>query len=305
MANITERIRREMSQFTRTERRIAHVLLSNYPAAGLETVAQFAARAETSGPSILRFIGKIGFRSYAEFQQQLREEITAVLQSPLTRSRAGEEQENSAEVRISAFGSRIIENITRALELLDETTAEAITALLADDRRPVYLIGGRFSRANAQWIYQFLREMRPRVHLVDGQPSTWVDHLVDLDRRSVLILFDYRRYQADVKSFAEQAVARKATVVAVTDEWMSPAAALADYVITAPVAVPSLFDSSIASLMQTEAIIARLGERLGAKGHKRIAEIEQARFAHEGQGRPAPATTEDGQKVLSRQEKTS
>ncbi|WP_051609243.1 MurR/RpiR family transcriptional regulator [Fodinicurvata fenggangensis] len=282
MANITERIRREMGQFTRTERRIAHVLLSSYPAAGLETVAQFAGRAETSGPSILRFIGKIGFGSYAEFQHQLRAEVTAVMQSPLTRSRADEAEGDSAEVRISEFGSRTIENMTRALELLDEATVEAVTGLLAEDRRPVYLIGGRFSRANALWTYQFLREMRPRVHLVDGQPSTWVDHLVDLDRRSVLIVFDYRRYQADVKSFTEQAVARKATVIAVTDEWMSPAAALADHVITAPVAVPSLFDSTIAGLMQMEAIIARLGERLGAKGHKRIAEIERARFAHEG-----------------------
>ncbi|WP_022729407.1 MurR/RpiR family transcriptional regulator [Fodinicurvata sediminis] len=292
MANITERIRREMGQFTRTERRIAHVLLSSYPAAGLETVAQFAGRAETSGPSILRFIGKIGFGSYAEFQQQLRAEVTAVMQSPLTRSRGDKAEGDSAQdttgVRISEFGSRTIENMTRALELLDEATVEAVTSLLAEDRRPVYLIGGRFSRANALWTYQFLREMRPRVHLVDGQPSTWVDHLVDLDRRSVLIVFDYRRYQADVKSFTEQAVARKATVIAVTDEWMSPAAALADHVITAPVAVPSLFDSTLPSLMQMEAIIARLGERLGSRGHRRIAEIEQARSNQEGPPPPYP-----------------
>lgn len=288
MANITERIRREMGQFTRTERRIAHVLLSSYPAAGLETVAQFAGRAETSGPSILRFIGKIGFGSYAAFQQQLREEVTAVLQSPLTRARGDEADANSAEVRISAFGARTIENMTRALELLDEATVEAVTSLLSDARRPVYLIGGRFSRANAQWVYQFLREMRPRVHLVDGQPSTWVDHLVDLDRRAILIVFDFRRYQQDVKHFTEQAVARKATVIAVTDEWMSPAAALADHVITAPVAVPSLFDSTLPSLMQMEAIIARLGEHLGSRGHKRIAEIEQARSSQEGPPPPYP-----------------
>lgn len=279
MATISESIRREMAQFTRTERRIAHTLLASYPAAGLETVAQFAGRAETSGPSILRFIAKIGFRNYAHFQQQLREEITAVLSSPLTRY---EEIGGETSVRAAAngsFGEKILENIAGAIALLDEATLDAVVELLADDRRPVYLLGGRFSRANALWIYQLLREMRPRVHMIDGQASTWVEHLVDIDRRAVLVVFDFRRYQEDVTAFAEQAARRGGRVVTVTDEWMSPAASVAAHVITAPVAVPSLFDSTIASLMQMEAIVARLGERLGNRGRDRIVRIEEARRA--------------------------
>jgi len=60
---------------------------------------------------------------------------------------------------------------------------------------------------------------------------------------------------------------------------MSPVAASAAYVLTAPVAVPSLFDSTIASLVQFESIIARLGERRGQDGRDRIARIESIRAA--------------------------
>ena len=59
------------------------MLLSNYPFAGLETVAQFAARAGVSAPSILRFIARLGFSAYADFQRRLKEELEAQLQSPL------------------------------------------------------------------------------------------------------------------------------------------------------------------------------------------------------------------------------
>lgn len=73
-------IRARLGELTPTERRAAHVLLSNYPFAGLETVAQFASRAGVSAPSILRFIARLGFSAYADFQRRLKEELEAQLQ---------------------------------------------------------------------------------------------------------------------------------------------------------------------------------------------------------------------------------
>lgn len=83
--SLQDRVRRELASFPKAERRVAHALLGNYPMAGLETVARFARRAQTSGPTILRFINRLGFASYADFRDALRAETQARLQSPLSR----------------------------------------------------------------------------------------------------------------------------------------------------------------------------------------------------------------------------
>ncbi len=275
---IAERIRADLGQLTRTERRVAQTLLANYPVAGLETVAEFARRARTSGPSILRFIAKLGFPSYAQFQRQLRSELEAVAQSPLNRYGRIRTQADPGGSPV-AFARQTCRNIERAVELLAPEEFEAVVDLLAQERRPVLLIGGRFSGMLALATYQFLREMRANVRLVEGQTATWAEHLVDVDRRSVVLAFDFRRYQPDVIAFARQAAAQGATVVAFTDEWMSPVAAFADRVVTAPVAVPSIFDSTIATLVLVESMIARLGERMGEPVRRRIEKIETIRSA--------------------------
>ena len=60
----------------------ALTLLASYPVVGLKTVAQFAARAHVSGPTILPLVAKLGFVGYLDFQQALRNELELCLQPP-------------------------------------------------------------------------------------------------------------------------------------------------------------------------------------------------------------------------------
>ena len=62
-------MRDRLSELTASERRAARALLANYPMIGLETVAEFSARSGVSPPTILRFTGRLGFSTYAEFQR--------------------------------------------------------------------------------------------------------------------------------------------------------------------------------------------------------------------------------------------
>lgn len=66
-------------------------------------------------------------------------------------------------------------------------------------------------------------------------------------------------------SIAQAAAARGASVVLLTDVFMSPAAPVADVVLPAPVDAPSPFDTSLGLLVtieaQATAVIAKLGDR--------------------------------------------
>ena len=84
--SIAEVIADRGDQMTAGERRAAQTLIANYPMLGLRTVAEFSQQAGVSSPTILRFVSRIGFQNYAEFQDRLQEELAARLQSPLSRS---------------------------------------------------------------------------------------------------------------------------------------------------------------------------------------------------------------------------
>ena len=84
---VRERIARSTAALTKSEKRAAQVLLSDYPMLGLESITRFAERAGTSVATIQRFALKLGFDSYPAFRTQLRGELAEAHQGPLTMAR--------------------------------------------------------------------------------------------------------------------------------------------------------------------------------------------------------------------------
>src|SRR5262249_11773401 len=203
--SIAESIRQGLGRLTPTERKPAMALLANYPVPGLETVAQFAKRAGVSGPTILRLVAKLGFGSYPGFQQALRDELELRLQPPLAKAPAPRKGGRVDPDFISRYGRAIIANIERSLTEVPRSEFKGPLDLLSDRRRRISLVGGRFTASLALQFYLHLRELRPQVQLVSGQTATWVEHLLDVGRKDVLIVFDIRRYQDDVVRFSQEA----------------------------------------------------------------------------------------------------
>ncbi len=277
---IAERIRSEMHRFTPRERKAAQALLANYPVAGLETVAEFAGRASVSGPTVLRFVGRLGFGGYPEFQRALRDELDKQVQSPLAKGRFAHEV--SGEGPYARFRDALVENLVETFRRLPEAEFDALVETLTDRRRRVHAIGGRFTDSLAMHLVSHLRVIRSGVVHVSGQPGNWRDQMIDMGPRDVLVVFDIRRYQEDLAVFAEAAARRGLTLVLFTDQWLSPIARLARHVVPARVQVSSRWDSMTAMLGVVEAVLAAATERTWDESSRRIASIE----ALKGGGRP-------------------
>src|SRR5712691_10483524 len=99
-SSIGELVRERQADLSPAERKLARVLLASYPIAGLESVARFAERARVSPPTVTRFITKLGFKGYPEFQEILRHEVQARISSPLARFR-DEEPSRGAETLLT------------------------------------------------------------------------------------------------------------------------------------------------------------------------------------------------------------
>ncbi|MFF9287593.1 MurR/RpiR family transcriptional regulator [Streptomyces griseosporeus] len=72
---IADDIRRELGVLAPAERMVAGILLAPYPSAGFETVATIAERAGVSAPTVLRFVTRLGYTGFPDFQAALRKEL--------------------------------------------------------------------------------------------------------------------------------------------------------------------------------------------------------------------------------------
>lgn len=272
---VAEVIRDGLETFTASERRAARALLASYPMLGLETVAEFSSRCGVSSPTILRFVSRLGFPHYADFQRRLREEVEAQLKSPLSKAEpAAKSTDLPSHI---AFAAAAAQNIAETFRYMPRGEFDAVAALLADPKRPAHLLGGRFTDAIARYMAAHLRILRPGIQHIDGQPTNWRDRLIDMGRRDVLVVFDVRRYQESLLSHAQAAVERQCTIVLVTDQWLSPISRFAKHVLPTRIEVPSAWDSGASLLVVAEALIAAVTTRSWPSVKTRIGALEELR----------------------------
>ncbi len=275
--SIAELIHRKLDSLTPSERKAARLLLTNYPVVGLDSLARFAERSEVSHPTILRFISKLGFTGYPQFQDELRNELDARLKSPLTKKHPEISNASDKKDFQNSYIEAICKNIRKSMASISQSEFEGVLALLEDINQQVFLLGGRFTDSIATQTYMHLRALRPRVRHITGLPVSWSEYLLDVDKQCVLVVFDIRRYQHEVVIFAEEAARRGASVILVTDQWLSPIARIAQHVLVAHVEAPSNWDSltSISAMMET--FIAALSNRKWDQLKNRISDLEQVR----------------------------
>jgi DNA-binding MurR/RpiR family transcriptional regulator len=274
---VGELVRQRMGALSASERKLAQVLLAFYPVAGLESLTRFAERAGVSPATVTRFITKLGLRGYPEFQDSLREELQARLSSPLARIELAAPGDLSESVLHDSFAT--FEHSLRAsLDMISKHDFDAVVGLLSDPRRRILAVGGRVSAFLARYLASQLHLIRPGVELIGPERSNPSDHLVDIGRRDVLVVYDYRRYQSDTINSARAAAAHGSTVVLVTDPWLSPAAASAKYVLVTDVhTTVAPFDSMVSGAALTEALIAGVLAQLGESAHVRMRRLDELR----------------------------
>lgn len=269
-----ERIGDRIDAMPAGERRAAQTLIGNYPLLGLRTVADFSVQAGVSAPTILRFVARLGYQSYSDFQNALQDELAARLQSPLTRSEAGAGADTAGS---HPLVDATIDNVRETFRHLTDRQLSDIVVDMANLRAKVFLIGGRFTDPIARYMAAHLSIVRPGVIHLAGQENNWRDRLIDMGKPDVLVVFDIRRYQQSLVAFAEKASQRGVRIVLVTDQWLSPIARVARHVVASRTSVPSPWDSNAALFVVAETLIASVTKALGPKSARRIADLEALR----------------------------
>nr|WP_049641934.1 MurR/RpiR family transcriptional regulator [Candidatus Rhodobacter lobularis] len=261
------------ADLTPAERQLSDILLRDYPVAGLQSITKLAEAASVSSPTVIRLARKLGFDGYPELQAALREEASAQIKQPILK-REGWPEGRKDSPAFRGFAEAVFDNLTRTIERLDPDSFNAAAGCLADSRREIFLSGGRITRSNADYFFNHLQIIRPKVTLLSQSPNVWPQHLLDMGPESVLVIFDIRRYERDLGKLAELASEKGAVIVLMTDQWGSPISATADYTFNSAVEVPSSWDSTLGINLIVEALIAEIQARRWKESKDRIEALE-------------------------------
>ncbi|NOC43933.1 MULTISPECIES: MurR/RpiR family transcriptional regulator [unclassified Ruegeria] len=271
---VKQRIQDELDDLTRSERQLASVLLQDYPMAGLQSITKLAAAAQVSTPTVIRMARKLGFDGFPDLQDALREEVAAQIKKPISKRDAWV-VDDEAEHPTTRFAQAVWTNMRHTLERLDKEMFDAVARLLAETERHLYVVGGRITRSNADYLFNHMQIIRPNVTMLGNSANVWPQYLLDMDKSSVLVIFDIRRYEAHLEKLAQVASGRGVTVVLFTDQWGSPIGKTANYSFHALVEAPSSWDSTIALQLISETLIAEVQEARWEESKERIEELER------------------------------
>lgn len=279
---VVQRVRRILNAVRPAERKVLETLVSDYPMSGLVPVVQLAAKADVSTATVLRVVGKLGYSGYASFQSDLRSEVAARLFSPADADAAaanGSEpaRRSSLEMAQHAF----IGAVRSTFAYLDEQHLDQVVSVLADVRRPVFILGGHFSSFLADYLTVYLTIIRPQVRSVGLGARDRATALLDVGAKTTVVVFDYRRYQGTTLDWAAAAKEKSAKLILVTDQYLSPISSYADHVLVCDARGSGRFDSLVSGHVLVEVIVAHVFERLNASARLRLKTFEAFRL-HDG-----------------------
>ncbi len=271
---VSDVIRVRYDTLTRAERQLADSLLENYPVSGLGSITAVAENAGVSTPTVARMVQKLGYKGYAEFQSHLHQELEATISNPIAKHDRWASNAPGTHI-LNRFADAITANLRDTLSELDTATFEAAATLLRDRERSIYFVGGRITGSLAEYFFTHMQVIRPKTTLLSNNSSAWPQHVLNMRAGDVLVIFDIRRYEQEMATLAEAAVAAGVVIVLFTDAWRSPVAAHARHVFEVRIEAPSAWDSSVVTLFVVEALIEAVQSATWEETRERMSVLEQ------------------------------
>lgn len=280
MSTLLERLRHAREGLTGRERKIAAVLESGYPHAGLESATALGGRVGASAATVVRFAAKLGYAGYPDLQRELRGEVEARLATPLQRlerSAPTTSVEAASENDVPARTFEVaLAMLTRSYGALDRHTLEQIALALVSCRGRILISGEKKGRSIALYLYAQLNLCLPRVTLLTTDAGFEGDQLIDVGPDDLFIAIDVRRYVRRGLAAADWAASQGATLVVLADSTASPLYAITTLRLCVSTNSAGAFDSYIGLMLAADIISNLVVARNPQSARERISRGEKA-----------------------------
>lgn len=270
--NILHTIESGMSSFSKGQKRIAGYILENYDKAAFMTASKLGRLADVSESTVVRFASELGYDGYPSMQRALQEMIRSRLTST-QRIRAAGDRLSGQDL----LGSVLQSDIDKLREVVSEADREEFNDVAERilKARHIYILGVRSSSFVAGYLNFYMHLLFENVTLVQSNAAGEIfEQLFRIGPGDVMIAISFPRYSKVTMNTVKFAQDRGATIIAVTDNELSPVYQMSDAALLAPCEMISFVDSMVAPLSLMNALVVTLAYRMGTDVATTFGELE-------------------------------
>jgi DNA-binding MurR/RpiR family transcriptional regulator len=237
-----------------------------------ETAASLASKVKVSEPTVGRFCRSIGYRSFKDLKDHLKQDlgdrpwlISDRLRDLQRRTQAGEDQlARGLELEIAGLV---------AVYELAQTPEWKRTVKRLAETPAVFAAGFQTERGMAQIFVNQLQYLRDRVHLIDLAGGNFAELLATGSNQSCLVIFEARRYSRMARLLAQEARKAGIPTTLITDAFCDWGRDLVDEMFVVPTEFNLFWESTAQMASLANLLVNGVFIELGPTVEKRMNEI--------------------------------
>lgn len=247
------------SEFSKGQKKIARYILQAYDRAAFMTANRLGKAVGVSESTVVRFAVELGFDGYPAMQKAMQEmvvnRLTSVQRIEVAHDRIGNQDIISSVVQSD------MEKLRQSADTVDrEQFNKAVDAIL--QAKNIYILGVRSAATLANFLGYYLGYILPNVHVVTASGAgEMFERIVGVGQGDAVVAFSFPRYSSTTAKGAQYCRSTGATVIAMTDNILSPLGQNCDHILLTKSGMVSLVDSLVAPLSVTNALIVAVAAR--------------------------------------------
>lgn len=261
-----------MSGFSKGQKRIAGYILEHYDKAAFMTASKLGKLVGVSESTVVRFASELGYDGYPGMQRALQEMIRSRLTSTQRIQAAGDIF--SGQDVLGAVLQSDIDKLREVVSQADRTAFHNAVDRIRSARH-IYILGARSSTFVAGYLNFYLHLLFENVTLVQTTAAGEIfEQLFRIGPGDVMIAISFPRYSKITMNTVQFARDRGATIVAITDNELSPVYQMSHAALLAPCEMISFVDSMVAPLSLINALLVALACEMGTDVAATFSELE-------------------------------
>lgn len=264
-------------RFGPAETKVAAYILENQEDAAFLGITRLASAAGVGEATLSRFVRRLGFLRFVDFQVFLQRRIRERL-TPRQKTDATLRREKGKALRLAETLRRDLDHLERSLPTLDEESFQSAAKALAKARR-VYLAGLGVSYSLCTFLAFRLRRAGLWVEIAAEQGG--LERLVDMGPGDAAMAIGFFRVYPETIMFLEWANDRHAATIAVTENPATPLGRRASIVLAAPRGPISQLNSLVLPMAVANALAIRVTQLRSSRASRVLENLERLRgFYH-------------------------
>lgn len=270
--SILHTIEQNRAGFSRGQKRIADYILEHYDKAAFMTASHLGSLVGVSESTVVRFAFELGYDGYPSMQRALQEMIRSRLTST-QRIQAAEDIFSGPDVLPAVIQSDI-DKLRLMSSHANQSEFDRVVDKLIGSRH-TYILGVRSSSFVAGYLNFYMHLLTENVTLIQSNAAgEMFEQMLRIGPGDVMIAISFPRYSKVTINTVKFARDRGASIIAITDNELSPVYQLSEAALLAPCEMISFVDSMVAPLSLINALLVALSNRAGADVSATFAELE-------------------------------